>query len=603
MARGGISRAGTGLAAGALLTAPLLGVLALGWLAGLPFVPYSVFEWLIRVLPGPVVTFGLDLTLAVLNGLGLDVKQTAKTSEQVLAVATLFVAGLVVGLLFFLLVRTAKARRVQLYGLGVGGAVGAFSLAVSLTQGHPAGAAGKAGFSVWVLILFLLWGWGMARLFLLAFPAPATETAPASEALLAGAAPPAGEAVATGETLTAAEAAAAAPARVSGPRDPEPSSGSFPSLQAEARAISRRRFIIQMGGVAATVIVVGAGVGEVLRAETRLSTSGEAGTPITYPNADSPVQPAPGTRQEYTPVADHYQVDIDLAAPDISEAEWRLVVDGLVAKPLTLTLGRLKSAYDQVDQFVTLACISNPLGGPFIGTTLWSGASLRDVLAEAGPRSDARFIHIESADEFGEEIDLELARSDSRIMLTYAWDGQPLTRKHGFPLRVLVPDRYGMKQPKWITRLTLAAESKPGYWVERGWDETAEVKTVSVIDTVAVKSLVTRDGQTYVPIGGIAHAGAKGISKVEVQVDDGPWQAAQLREPLSGLTWVIWRFDWPFDPGTHQLSVRAYDGQGRLQVTEEAPASPSAATGVYTEQRTIPAVPPPQTPLQTPSQS
>jgi DMSO/TMAO reductase YedYZ molybdopterin-dependent catalytic subunit len=595
MARGGISRAGTGLAAGALLTVPLLGVLSLGWLAGLPFVPYSVFEWLIRVLPGPVVTFGLDITLAALNGLGLNPKQTAKTSEQVLAVATLFVVGVVVGLLFFLLVRTSRARRVQLYGLVVGGAVGVFSLATSLTQGHPAGGAGKGGFGVWVLVLFLLWGWGMARLRLLAFPASARGATPASEATPPSEAAPPSEATAT-IGATAASEVAPPPVLASGPGGTEPLAAVAPPRQAEARAISRRRFIIQMGGVAATIIVVGAGVGEVLRAETALSPSGEGGTPVTFPNADSPVQPAPGTRPEYTPLADHYQVDIDLAPPDISEAEWRLVVDGLVAKPLSLTLDRLKSEYDHVDQFVTLACISNPLGGPFIGTTLWSGASLRDVLAQVGPQAGARYIHIESADEFGEEIDLEPAQSDPRITLTYAWDGQPLTRKHGFPLRVLVPDRYGMKQPKWITRLTLAAESKPGYWVERGWDEKAEVKTVSVIDTVAVKSLVTRDGQTYVPIGGISHAGGKGISKVEIQIDDGPWQTAQLREPLSGLTWVVWRFDWPFDPGTHQLSVRAYDGQGRLQVTEATPASPSATTGLYTEQRTIPSVPPPQTP-------
>ena len=109
-----------------------------------------------------------------------------------------------------------------------------------------------------------------------------------------------------------------------------------------------------------------------------------------------------------------------------------------------------------------------------------------------------------------------------------------------------------------------------------------------MIDTVATKSLVTRDGQTYVPIGGIAHAGAKGISKIEVQIDDGPWQSAELREPLSELTWVIWRYDWPFSAGTHRLAVRAYDGQGRLQVTEETVSQTgTAVTGLYTEQRTI----------------
>jgi DMSO/TMAO reductase YedYZ molybdopterin-dependent catalytic subunit len=192
------------------------------------------------------------------------------------------------------------------------------------------------------------------------------------------------------------------------------------------------------------------------------------------------------------------------------------------------------------------------------------------------------------ATPFHEEVDLELVNGDRRIILAYAWDGQPLPRQHGFPLRICIPDRYGMKQPKWVTGITLTAESMPGYWVARGWDEKAEIKITSVIDTVAIKSLVTRGGQTLVPIGGIAYAGAKGISKVEIQIDDAPWQAAQLRAPLSELTWVIWRYDWPFSEGIHRLAVRAYDGQGRLQETEETVShTGSAVTGLYTEQVTI----------------
>ncbi len=570
-----IAKAGTGLAAGALLTAPLLGVLALGWLAGIPYLPFTVFEWLIRILPGSVVTFGLDLTLSVLSGLGFDIKDTAKTAEQVLAVATLFVVGVIIGLLFFLLVRTTDRRRIQRYGLLVGGAVGVFSTVVTLVQGVPAGAAGKVGFVFWVLVLFLLWGWGMARVYLLAFP-------------VAGAA----AAVAARDPTAAIMAPPSPDGPVPGPeRRPMAAVEALP--QAEVRVISRRRFVIQMGGLAATIIVVGAGVGAVLRTEVAPQTPGEGDAPIPFPNADSPVQPAPGTRPEYTPVEDHYRVDITLTAPEVAEADWRLIVDGLVDEPLSLTLDQLRSDFERIDQFVTLACISNPIGGPFIGTTLWTGASFRDILARARPQAGALYVHLESADGFGEEMDVELIEGDPRITLAYAWDGEPLTRQHGFPLRVFIPDRYGMKQPKWITRATLAAESKPGYWVERGWDEKAEVKTTSVIDTVAVKSLVTRGEQTYVPMGGVAHSGAKGISKVEVQIDDGPWEAAQLREPLSELTWVIWRYDWPYTEGTHQLTIRAYDGQGRLQETKEVPSSPSAATGLYTEQRTVP-------PLQTP---
>ncbi len=162
MARRGIARAGTGLAVGALLTAPLLGVLALGALVGIPMVPYTVFEWLVRVLPGRVVIFGLDSTLWVLEGLGLDISRTAKTAQQILAIASLFVVGLLIGLLFFLLARTTDDARIKRYGLAVGAALGLFSLVVTLVQGIPASLAGQIGFMIWVLALFTLWGWGLA---------------------------------------------------------------------------------------------------------------------------------------------------------------------------------------------------------------------------------------------------------------------------------------------------------------------------------------------------------------------------------------------------------------------------------------------------------
>ena len=441
--------------------------------------------------------------------------------------------------------------RVKRYGLAVGGAVGLFSVAVALVQGVPVGVAGRISFSIWALALVLLSGWGIFRLYVTTF----------------GAADAARVDAASGTESLAAAADAPPPT--------------------EAHAISRRRFVIQMGGLVATIIVAGSGVGAVLRAQATSEAPGSGTGPVAFPNADSPVQPVPGTRPEYTAVADHYRVDIDLAPPQIDATTWRLTVDGLVATPLSLTLDQIESDYKKVNQFVTLSCISNVVGGPFIGTTLWTGVPFRDVLAQAGPAAGARYALIKSVDGFDEEVDLELVDSDPRIILAYAWDRQPLPVAHGFPLRICIPDRYGMKQPKWITSITLTADSIPGYWVAEGWDEKAEIKTTSVIDTVATKSLVTRGGQTYVPIGGIAHAGAKGISKVEIQIDDNPWGAAELRKPLSELTWVIWRYDWPFTEGTHRLAVRAYDGQGRLEETLDHEVFPSGATGLYTEQRTI----------------
>ena len=150
-----------------------------------------------------------------------------------------------------------------------------------------------------------------------------------------------------------------------------------------------------------------------------------------------------------------------------------------------------------------------------------------------------------------------------------------------------VPDVYGMKQPKWITDIVLVPDFIPGYWVKRGWDATAQRRTTSVIDTVATSDVIRRGGRTFVPVGGIADAGARGISRVEVQVDDGPWEAAELRAPLSGLTWVIWRYEWPLRDGTHVFGVRAYDGDGHLQTAEQNPAYPAGATGIDTKTAAI----------------
>jgi DMSO/TMAO reductase YedYZ molybdopterin-dependent catalytic subunit len=332
--------------------------------------------------------------------------------------------------------------------------------------------------------------------------------------------------------------------------------------------------------VAATIVVVGAGVGNVLRAQAT-PTPQLVKAPIPFPNAASQVQPVPGTRPEYTAVADHYRVDIDLTSPSVTGSTWRLPVDGLVTKKLSLTLDQIKSGFTPQELFITLSCISNPVGGPLIGTTLWTGAPFRDILKEAQPLPSAHYAHITAADGFDEVVDLQMAQSDPRVMLVYAWNGEPLPQDHGYPLRIYIPDLHGMKQPKWITGISLVPDSISGYWVQRGWDQTARMHTTSVIDTVATDSLVKKNGLTYVPVGGIAHAGARGIAKVEVQVDGGPWEAAELRMPLSGLTWVIWRYDWLFSEGAHELAVRATDGTGALQDAQDQGTFPSGATGIY----------------------
>jgi DMSO/TMAO reductase YedYZ molybdopterin-dependent catalytic subunit len=299
------------------------------------------------------------------------------------------------------------------------------------------------------------------------------------------------------------------------------------------------------------------------------------------PNASATVQPAPGTRREFTSLESHYRIDINTSPPVVDEKNWSLKFTGLLEAPAALTLDDLRR-YEPLHQFVTLSCISNPVAGDLIGTTRWTGAPLRRLLAELHLKPNASHLKIRSADGFFEVVPLESINADQRIMLTYAWDGVPLTTEHGFPLRIYIPDLYGMKQPKWIESIEVTDHWEPGYWVVRGWDKMARMKATAVIDTVAVDMrIIDADQRTLVPIGGIAHAGARGISKVEVRIDEGPWEAAQLRTPLSGLTWVLWRYDWPFRSGDHTFTVRCYDGAGTPQITTLAPPHPSGASGLH----------------------
>jgi hypothetical protein len=303
----------------------------------------------------------------------------------------------------------------------------------------------------------------------------------------------------------------------------------------------------------------------------------------TLPNADAVVLPVKGTRPELTPVDDHYRIDIN-TLPPVLRADWRLRIDGLAARPMDLTFADLQNNYPPLHQFVTLACISNPIAGDLTSTTRWTGVSLRSLIEQVGPQPNATHVNIRSADGFHEAVPLNAILADERIMLTYAWDGLPLQTSHGFPLRIYLPDRYGMKQPKWIEHIELIDHEEPGYWVRRGWDAVARMNATSVIDTIGVDMMVvSADESMLIPIGGISHAGARGISRVEVQVDDGAWQPAQLRDPLSPTTWVIWRYDWPFQAGEHTFTVRCFEGDGTPQVAQRAPVRPSGATGLHSE--------------------
>jgi len=522
---------------GALLTAALIAIFYAGWrLADLPFVPFDVFDWTTRVLPGAFIEFVIGAMVAAIRGLHLGpTSVAAKIIEQAMGIGGLFITGVVAGAVFFGVLRALRGRYAYVSGFFLGLLAAIPAVLISSFLGKTAVASPEVS-ALWILFVFVSWGmaFGVAYLRL-------------------------------------------SDLSVSVERD----SGLQPSVQ----RVSRRKFLIRLAGFTATITVSGAMVGLLSERHSRMKLSSLMPWSATHvlPNDGATVKPAPGTRPEYTPLERHYRIDINTTPPKIDGMMWRLKIGGLVEKPLSFTLDDIRR-YDPLHQFVTLSCISNPVGGDLIGTTRWTGVSLKRLLPDLGLKSSATHLKISSADGFWETLPVETIMADERVMLAYAWDGVPLFEDHGFPLRVYIPDVHGMKQPKWIESIEAMDHWEPGYWVVRGWDKVAKMKATSVIDTIAVDmTIISADQRKLVPIGGIAHAGARGISRVELRVDDGPWQAAEIRTPLSQMTWVIWRYDWPFEPGKHTFTVRCYDGSNTPQIVEAMPPAPSGASGLFSK--------------------
>jgi DMSO/TMAO reductase YedYZ molybdopterin-dependent catalytic subunit len=166
--------------------------------------------------------------------------------------------------------------------------------------------------------------------------------------------------------------------------------------------------------------------------------------------------------------------------------------------------------------------------------------------------TSATHLRVTSADGFYEVVSVDTIRADPRVMLAYSWDGVPLLIEHGYPLRLYVPDVYGMKQPKWITSIEAIDHWEPGFWVARGWDREGRVVTTAAVDAVVRRGDVTE-------VGGFAYAGARPIARVEVRADEGEWRRAQLREAMSATTWVIWRAEFTLPDGEHRFEARAFD--------------------------------------------
>jgi DMSO/TMAO reductase YedYZ molybdopterin-dependent catalytic subunit len=287
-----------------------------------------------------------------------------------------------------------------------------------------------------------------------------------------------------------------------------------------------------------------------------------------------------GISPAITPTSNFYVVSKNFVDPAVDGESWRLKVGGLAGNSLSLSLAELR-ALPATEQFVTLSCISNNVGGDLISTGSFKGVPLRDLLAMASPEPAASWVVFKARDGFTESLPLSSVVNAPEVLVAYELNGAALPVNHGFPARVLIPGRYGMKQPKWLDGIELANQEARGYWEQQGWDHNAVVKTTSRFDVPVEGEIIKRGA---IELGGVAYAGTRGISRVEYTTDGGSsWNAADFSQPLSPLTWVIWRASWtPAAEGAYRLMVRATDSMGNAQDSRGAPSYPSGSSGYHT---------------------
>ncbi|HXH57838.1 molybdopterin-dependent oxidoreductase [Iamia sp.] len=377
-------------------------------------------------------------------------------------------------------------------------------------------------------------------------------------------------------------------------RAPDPGAasggGDGPPVGALAEVAGTRRDVMVWGLGAGALIVTGGvlakGVGDRLRrARSIIPDSLPAAAPPASVPTSQPFE-ATGLSPYITPTRDFYRIDTAIQTPFVVTDEWTLKVTGMVDNELELTYAELV-ARDLVEEVVTLSCVSNEVGGDLVGNARWTGIGLRDVLAEAGVAPGATQIVGESVDGFTAGFPTSILDDPDRpALVAVGMNGQPLPRAHGFPARLVIAGIYGyVSATKWLSEIRLTTlEGEDGYWIDRGWAKEAPIKTSSRID-------VPRRGDRLVagtvPVAGVAWAPNRGIQAVEVRVDGGSWQQAELGRVASDDTWVQWHLAWEAPGGDHVIEVRATDGDGRTQSRQEVAPIPDGAEGWHRQEVSV----------------
>jgi DMSO/TMAO reductase YedYZ molybdopterin-dependent catalytic subunit len=558
-----------GALVGFTTTAALAGVLyLLAQIQVVAFIPLDIAEAIVQLTPGTIATQGI---------------------ESLGPVAKILIA--ISGILAFLLTGTAVgallARRRGGVSLASGLLAGAVGLGLTLIAQFFA--ANLPDPLTLGLTALLLGGWGLllAGVLRRACAGPSVSDTLASPA---GARPDrraflrrssgmlltvAVGSAAVGELLRRAADAQLGEEAAAGGANAFPGAA-LPAPAPSASAIAASPVTPSVTSVPATEVVAApAATTPAQMATERGAAAGSVTSPAFAPGV--------GARPELTATTDLYIVQATFSPPRVDTSQWQLVVKGLVDHPLALSYDELR-ALPRIDQTSTLTCISNPVGGKLIGNITWSGTRLRDLLQQAGVQKGAVDVVLRSLEGYTDSIPIERALSPQNL-IAYGMNGAALTRNHGFPARLIVPGIYGMKNVKWLKEIEVVGEDYQGFWQKRGWSDTAIVKTQATLDTSNPalgndQTVQLEDGQ--VVLGGYAFAGDRGIGAVEVQIDGGAWQPAQLKQPTSQLTWRAWRYAWTARPGEHTVVVRATDGAGQLQTADSAPPHPDGASGWQT---------------------
>ncbi len=532
---------------GGLSAIALTALLYLGdRLAALPFVPFDLFDWLARVLPGDIIRLSIDAIVRTVGTLHLgETSSMAKLIEQLLAIALMLGIGLFLGASIAVMLGRGSARA---WKVGADAGAGLFLLVIAIEFDLAPVIAHQPLAIIWLAILVISWGTILGTMLGrvgLAAAAPLTDANRSSRRALLIKFVVGSLGLATGAWAVGSRSSTSQTPADAGQPLPQPS---------------------PTGPIEATPPTT------VMLPTTEPASTAQATAIATL---QASIDPAPGTRPAITPNDRFYRIDINTRPPNVGPT-WQLAVTGLFTRDRSLTLADLMH-YPPTTQPITIGCISNPVGGDLISTSNWTGVQLRTVLHDLGLRPEAQALALQAADGFYESVTLP-DMLDARTLLVYGMNGTTLPLEHGYPLRIYIPNHYGMKQPKWITRMEALNHPGKGYWVDRGWNKDAYPQILAIIDPIMPGTAPT----DHLPIGGIAWAGARGIRKVELQVNGGAWAQATLLQPPPGpLTWYLWRFDWPRRSGHHTFRVRATDGTGQLQPARSTDPYPDGAIGYH----------------------